>query len=253
MYMIHIAIRLSLLGAALALATAPLQAMQRAAPFAQETPTTYAKFDPIAGSLTLVVAELVSTASLKRDDCPASRVDADGTSHLVICMNPPPSWFKAKVVQHIAGADIGDAFYAVTGSHYGPMKIGAAEPARLMLLNSNGTALEMMRYKSYPVNRRRDGQLYLVLQGGPVFWLPCRTASLKEEIDDRDFDDSLTITREEYDSRWAQHYADYYRVTADSARPRYAIPVDRLQQALKDVPLAAADFSCPPPRLNQQR
>lgn len=252
--MSHIATRLSLLSAALALAlaTAPLQAAQRAAPFAQETPTTYAKFDPVAGSLTLVVAELVSTAYLKGFDCPASQVSADGTSHLVICMNPPPSWFKAKVLQHVAGADIGDAFYAVTGSHYGAMKIGDAEPARLMLLNSNGTALEMMRYKSYPVNRRRDGQLYLVLQGGPIFWLPCRTASLMEEIDDSDFDASLAITREEYDSRWAQHYAHYYRVTTDSARPRYAIPIVRLQQAFRDVPLAAADFSCPPPRLSVQ-
>jgi hypothetical protein len=65
-----------------------------------------------------------------------------------------------------------------------------------------------------------------------------------QEIDDREFATDLAITRAEYDSRWADEFADYYRVTADSVRPRYAIPVARLQQGFRDVPLAAADFSC---------
>lgn len=64
------------------------------------------------------------------------------------------------------------------------------------------------------------------------------------EIDDGEFAADLAITREEYDSRWAKQYAAYYRVSADSVRPRYAIPVASLQQGFKNVPLAAADFSC---------
>jgi hypothetical protein len=39
-------------------------------------------------------------------------------------------------------------------------------------------------------------------------------------------------------------------VDADNVRPRYLIPVARLQQGLKDAPLARADFDC---RLHQGR
>ncbi len=230
------------------LAAGPWQAARATSPFAREVPTSYAKFEEGASSLTLVVAEVVATDYLKGYDCPESRTNADGSTTISLCMDPPPTWFKARVVQHVAGAEIGDDFYAVTGSHWGKMKVGAAEPAKLMLLNSNGTALEMMRYRSWPVAKSRDGQYHLVVQSGPIHWLPCWTASLMQEIDDGTFTADLAITREEYDSRWAERHAAYYRVTADSVRPRYAIPVASLQQGLKDVPLAAADFSCRQPQ-----
>jgi hypothetical protein len=232
---------------AVILAAGPWQAAQATSLFAREVPTTYATFDKNAGSLTLVVAELVATDYLKGYDCPKSRTNADGTTTVFLCLNPAPSWFKARVLQHVAGAEIGDEFYAVTGSHWGAMKVGDAEPAKLMLLNSNGTALEMVRYKSWPVAKSRDGQYHLVVQGGPIHWLPCWTASLMQEIDYGEFAADLAITREEYNSRWAEEYAAFYRVTADSVRPRYEIPVARLQQRLKDVPLVATDFSCRQP------
>ncbi|MCC2971718.1 hypothetical protein [Massilia sp. IC2-476] len=226
------------------LSAGPWQAAQAASPFAREVPTTYPRFEEAAGSLSLVVAELVATDYLKGYDCPKSQARADGSTTVVICMDPPPTWFKAHVLQHVAGADIGGEFYAVTGSHYGAMKVGAAEPARLMLLRSNGSALEMLRYRSWPVATSRDGQYHLIVQGGPIHWLPCWSASLMREIEDGDFAADLAITREEYDSRWAERHASFYRVSADSVRPRYAIPVAGLQQRLKNLPLAAADFSC---------
>lgn len=230
------------------LAAGAWQAAQAAPQFAQEVPTTYPKFEEGAGSLTLVVAELMATDYLKGYDCkPSQARRADGGTTLFLCPNPPPTWFKARTLQQVAGADIGDAFYAVTGSHYGAMKIGAAEPARLMLLRSDGTALEMLRYKSWPVVKSRDGQYHLVVQDGPISWLPCWAASLVQEIDHDQFATDLSIPRDEYDSRWAAQYASFYRVTADSVRPRYAIPVAGLQQQLKTQPLAAADFSCTKP------
>ncbi|MFC0253288.1 hypothetical protein [Massilia consociata] len=145
---------------------APWPAAWAASPFAREVPTTYARFEDGAGSLTLVVTEVVATDYLKGYDCPESRTNADGSTMVSICLNPPPTWFKARVLQHVAGADIGDEFYAVTGSHWGAMKVGPAEPAKLMLLNSNGTALEMLRYRSWPLARSRDGQYHLVVEGG---------------------------------------------------------------------------------------
>ena len=169
---------------------------------------------------------------------------AGGSTTVSICLNPAPTWFKARVLEHVAGAEVGETFYAVTGSHWGAMKVGAAEPAKLMLLNSNGTALEMLRYRSWPLAKSRDGRYHLVLHGGPIHWLPCWTASLMQEIDHERFAADLAITREEYDSRWAKRHAAYYRVTADGVRPRYAIPITALQQGLRDKPLAAADFSC---------
>lgn len=234
---------------AVILAAGPWQAARAASPFAREVPTTYARFEKDAGSLTLVVAELVATDYLKGYDCPpvTTRTNPDGTTTLSLCLGPGPTWFKSRVLQHVAGPDIGEEFYAVTGSHWGAMKVGPAEPATLMLLNSNGTALEMLRYRVWPVTKSRDGQYHLVVQGGPIQWLPCWTASLMQEIDDGEFAADLAITREEYNSRWAEDHAAFYRVTADSVRPRYAIPVARLQQGFKDVPLAAADFSCRPP------
>lgn len=227
-----------------ALAACPWQAALAASPFAREVPTSYAKFDEAAGSLSLVVAQVVATDYLKGYDCPASKTNADGSKTVVVCLNPAPTWFKARVLQQVAGADIGEEFYAVTGSHYGAMKVGAAEPARLMLLHSNGTALEMLRYKYWPVAASRDGQFHIIVQSGPIPWLPCWTASLMREIDDSQFAADLAIPREEYDHRWAGQFAAFYRNTADSVRPRYEIPVALLQQRFKDVPLAAGDFSC---------
>lgn len=226
------------------LAGGPWQAALAASPFARDVPTTYPKFEEGTGGLSLVVAELVATDYLKGYDCPKSETRADGSATVVVCLNPPPTWFKARVLQHVAGAEIGDAFYAVTGSHYGAMKVGAAEPAKLMLLRSNGTALEMLRYRAWPVIKDRNGQYHLIVRSGPISWLPCWTASLMQEIDEGEFADDLAIAREEYDSLWALRHAAYYRVTADSVRPRYAISVARLQQGLKDLPPAASDFSC---------
>jgi hypothetical protein len=233
---------------AVVLAVGPWQAAPAASPFAWEVPTTYTKFGEETGTLTLVVAEVVATDYLKGYDCPKSLVNADGTTTVMICLNPAPTWFKARVLQHVAGAAIGDEFYAVTGSHWGAMKVGAAEPAKLMLLNSNGTALEMMRYRSWPVAKSRDGQYYLVVRSGPIQWLPCWTATLMQEIDYGEFAADLAITREEYDSRWAEEYASFYSVTAESVRPRYTIPVARLRQGMKDLPLVAAQFSCHQPK-----
>ena len=229
---------------AVILAAGPWQAARAASPFAREVPTTYPKFEKGAGSLTLVVAEVVATDYLAGYDCPKSRTNADGTTRVSFCLNPPPTWFKARVLQHVAGAEIGDEFYAVTGSHWGAMKVSAAESAKLMLLSSNGTALEMVRYKSWPVAKSRDGEYYLVVQSGPIHWLPCWTANMMQEIDYGEFAADLAITREEYNSRWAEQHAAFYRVTAKGVRPRYVIPVARLQQGLKDLPLVSADFSC---------
>lgn len=229
------------------IAAGPWQAARAASPFAQEVPATYANFDASGGSLTLVVAELIATDYLKGYDCPKTRTNPDGTVTVAMCLSPPPTWFKARVLQHVAGAEVGDEFYAVTGSHWGAMKVGAGEPAKLMLLNSNGTALEMMRYRYSPVVKSKDGQYHLIVQQGPIHWLPCWTASLMQEIEDDQFATSLAVTREEYNSRWAQDYAAFYRVSDDGVRPRYAIPVASLRQGFKSVPLAAADFSCRQP------
>jgi len=230
---------------ALILTAGPWQAARAGSPFAREMPSTYAKFEEGKGSLSLVVAEVVATDYLAGYDCPKKTgPNADGTITVSVCLNPPPTWFKARVLQHVAGAEIGDAFYAVTGSHWGAMKVGAAEPAKLMLLHSNGTALEMVRYKSWPVVTSRDGQYHLVVQSGSIHWLPCWAANMMQEIDDGEFAADLAITREEYDTRWAEQYAAFYRVTAESVRPRYVIPVARLQQGFKDVPLVSTDFSC---------
>ncbi|MGV7207205.1 hypothetical protein ACLB1G_05055 [Oxalobacteraceae bacterium A2-2] len=237
--------RLISLAAMLAVSSA-----QAASPFAREVPTSYAKFDEDSGRLTLVVAEVVATDYLARYECPKSGPNGDGSYTVSFCLNPPPTWFKARVLEHVAGAEIGDEFYAVTGSHWGAFKVGATEPARLMLLNSNGTALEMVRYRFWPVIQSRNGQYHLVVQSGPIFWLPCWAAEMMEEIDYGDFAADLAITREEYQSRWAEQYAAFYRVDADGVRPRYAIPVARLQLRLKDAPLAPADFAC---RQNQGR
>jgi len=41
----------------------------------------------------------------------------DGTTTVSVCLGAGPTWFKARVLRHVAGANIGDEFYAVTGSH----------------------------------------------------------------------------------------------------------------------------------------
>lgn len=70
------------------------------------------------------MAELVATDYLKGYDCPKSETKADGSATVVVCLDPPPTWFKARVLQHVVGAEIGNVFYAVTGSHYDAMKVG---------------------------------------------------------------------------------------------------------------------------------
>jgi len=65
---------------ALILAAGLWQTAQAASPFAREVPTTYARFEKGAGSLTVVVAELVSTDYLKGYDCPKPKTNADGSA-----------------------------------------------------------------------------------------------------------------------------------------------------------------------------
>ena len=224
---------------AIIVAAAASVQVQAAPPFSEQ-PTVYAEFAKDKESLTLVVAELLATDYLKGYGCPPL-----STTSPIVCLGSSPYWFKARVIKTVAGPEVGDEFYAVTGTHWRAMNVGAGEPPRLMLLNSNGVALEMVRYASWPAIKSKDGQYHLILQSSyPPRWLPCWIYDLKQELDPANFADDLTISHAQYQERFAEDDAAYYRVTQDRVRPRFEISVARLQQTIKQLPAPLTDFTC---------
>ena len=105
----------------------------------------------------------------------------------VLCMDPAPTWFRARVLDTLHGPSLPPRFHGATTSHYGPMQMASPQygKPRLMLLMSDGDRHVMLRYANGFLAEDRQGFLHLVLVNSrPVWWLPCGAMDLKEPIHD---------------------------------------------------------------------
>lgn len=167
-----------------------------------------------------------------------------------ICMDPPPFWFNARIVSTVYGEAPPDSVQVTTGSHFGMAEYTRMEAPQLVLLRTDGNKFVMPRYAKAPLIRAKDGKLYLRTFRKPTLsWLPCETASLREEIYPANFDgEGLEIEKDEFSNYGVESNLSMYRMTRTGAWPRYAIAVDRLRAFFISAgPDAFARFPSAPP------
>jgi hypothetical protein len=154
----------------------------------------------------------------------------------VVCMDPPPTWFRARLLEQVHGDAPPAEFFAATTSHYGPTlrpDEGRAPSPLLMVLASDGQHLVMPRYSNAPVFRDSIGEFHLVVQDEDMpRWLPCGVSVLVAPINDDALAKSAAVSlvdQPRYDDGWD---AEFFRVDKTHAYPRFSIPVRHLSQWL---------------------
>ncbi len=187
----------------------------------------------------LVVAEVV-----EQDYLPS--FDACGQPD-VVCMDPPPTWFRAKLLERVHGDAPPVVFFAATTSHYGPtLRPAEGEPPvpMLMVLASDGDSLVMPRYSNANVFRDSLGAFHLVVgDEDTVSWLPCGISALVSPINDDALAKSAALSLADhprYDEGWDPAF---FRVDQTHAYPRFSIPVAHLAEWLS-AGNATTDLRC---------
>jgi hypothetical protein len=154
----------------------------------------------------------------------------------VICMDPPPSWFKAKVSSTMHGAVAPAELRASTTSHYGKLSEKEAGRPFLLALRTDGDTYVMPRYAKSPLIRNKQGALFLQITSRyPTSWLPCDVSTLIEEVFPENFDDKHSFSVDQLKFRVSQGEKELFKVTGKRAWFRFAIPIDRLHDFLQQV------------------
>ncbi|HEU0151782.1 MAG TPA: hypothetical protein VFQ84_00405 [Arenimonas sp.] len=206
-----------------------------------ERPTTFPEIDPATATYRLAVVELEDQGELPQF--------AACSSPDVLCMDGPPIWFRARVLDTLQGPSLPAQLHGATTSHYGPMQMASPQygKARLMLLMSDGERHVMPRYANGFLAEDRDGFLHLVLvDPRPVWWLPCGAMDLKEPIHDAALARSSRIPLEHYEQFHAPDDSAAYTLRGRHAYPKHSIPMAKLAAWLarrRDLP---ANLQCRP-------
>lgn len=165
----------------------------------------------------------------------------------VVCMDPPPTWFRARRLEQVHGLALPTEFFAATTSHSGATlrpEPGKPPAPVLMVLASDGKQQVMPRYSSAPVFRDSIGDFHLIVVDEDLpRWLPCGLSALVAPISDDALAKSAAWNlgdQPRYDDDWD---AQYFRLDKTYAYPRFSIPVRHLSEwlAARGVP---KDLSC---------
>jgi hypothetical protein len=208
-------------------------------------PTVYPEIDPATATYRLAVVEVEAQGEMP--PFPHCKMPE------VLCMDPAPTWFRARVLDTLHGLSLPPRFHGATTSHYGPMQMASPQygKARLMLLMSDGDRHVMLRYANGFLAEDRVGFLHLVLvHSRPVWWLPCAAMDLKEPIHDADLARASRIPLEEYQRFYASEFSADYIVRGRHAYPRHSLPMAKLAAWLsrqRDLP---ANLQCKPQETN---
>ena len=204
-------------------------------------PTVYPEIDPATATYRLAVVELEAQGALPQF--------AECSSPDVLCMDPPPTWFRARVLDTLHGPSLPPRIHGATTSHYGLMQMASPQygKARLMLLMSDGDRHVMPRYANGFLAEDRDGFLHLVLADPrPVWWLPCGAMDLEEPIHDAALARASRTPLEDYQRFFASEHGAAYVVRGRHAYPRHSLPMAKLAAWLarqRDLP---ANLQCRP-------
>lgn len=162
-----------------------------------------------------------------------------------VCMDPPPFWFKANVVDVVYGKGVPRRLSVATTNHFGMpvMEMFGRKPILISLL-TDGREFLMPRYAMGELTRDKSGSFHLVvLRSEPIWWLPCSVSELREEIDSSDFPGNLELPKENA-KVYMRDSPALFRATANGAMPLYAIPVARIRAHLASLKPTSSQMVC---------
>lgn len=152
----------------------------------------------------------------------------------VICMDPPPFWFRARVVDVVFGSVERTSIVAATTSHYGIELFGLAGEPSLLRLALDGSAIVMPRYAEAALHAGRKGELFVILNGpDPIWWLPCSVMDVVVDIDVDQFADDLLIPAEYVSQEEIAKGEDFLARTDTGFLPKKGLPVSSLGRHLR--------------------
>jgi len=200
-------------------------------------PTSFPDFDIDSASPILVVAKIRPGKYLPQfSSC--SQPD-------VICIDPEPFWFKAKVKSTVFGAPQPKLLHIATTSHYGMSELELRKKEQLVFIRTDGKHFVMPRYAKLNVTKNRHGDYFIIiLAEGPTWWLPCSVQTLREEINPSDFPSDLTISQSWISDYTLKHHRELFHFTEDRATPRFGISLKKLNAHLNSIPPSTLKMSC---------
>lgn len=152
----------------------------------------------------------------------------------VICMDPPPFWFRAQVVDVVFGSVEQTSIVAATTSHYGMESFGMVGGPSLLRLALDGSAIVMPRYAEAVLHADRSGELFVVLDGpDPIWWLPCSVMEVAVDIDVGRFADDLSIPAEHVSQDEVARGEGFLARTDSGFLPKKGLPVASLERHLR--------------------
>ncbi len=152
----------------------------------------------------------------------------------VLCMDPPPFWFRARILDVVFGSIGRTSIVAATTSHYGMEQFGQHGKASLIRLAVAGSAIVMPRYAEAVLHADRSGALFIVLDDpDPIWWLPCSVVETVVDIDPGQFADDLLIPADFLSEDEIARRGSFLHRTDTGFSPRKAIPVSGLEQHLR--------------------
>ena len=207
---------------------------------AGEAPTSFPSLEQPVRTV-LAVAELGPGTELPQfSNC--GRQDGDV---ITICMDPPPFWIKATILETVFGAALPPALYLSTTSHYGVRDY--SNGAYLIAIKTDGKQFIMPKYAHLELVRNKQGDLYFFLRSPhPAWWLPCNVSSLREEIDSRDFDHLQENAGVDVGTYSVTKFPELFRVTGKRAVPRFGVAINRLREHLAMNAVQAEELACNP-------
>ena len=164
----------------------------------------------------------------------------------VICIDPPPFWFSARIAKLVYGEAVGDHLKIATTSHYGMDSFleSVGDRAILIALVSNGDRYVMPRYASADLAQDRSGNFHLLLlEKRAPSWLPCAAWEMRREVQPVDFREDISLRGENAGYRQRQA-PDMFRRVGKKTVPRYAIPMDLLSTRLSEIAPTAHEMAC---------
>lgn len=196
-------------------------------------PEVYPSIDPQQARPLLVVAGVEPGAHF----APFPECDKPD----VLCMDPAPFWFRARVLMKVFGQDVPPNLEVATTSHYGMQGYGNDDQPRLVYIQTDGDHFVMPRYASGRLLRSRTGELYLLtLQVPELSWLPCSVAGLREPMGPRDFP---ALKGGEF-GHYAQAHPELFQPARGGAVPGFGISIARLSQHLHKLAPSIDDMEC---------
>lgn len=220
-------------------------------------PATFPMLDPAATRPVVVLANLSVAGGVKLPklkDCltPDQRFKASDTIARHPCTDAEPYAFRASAVKPVYGSALPATFYIATTGAQGLRNFNHGNVATAMLVLTDNKHAVMPRNARARVWSDSAGGQWIVVDGKrPPAFLPCSVASLMQDLPQ---DKIVANQYGELGQPFPESRGDPgEQVTvAGRLRPRFGIPVSRLQVHLATLKPGLADIWCEPAGVDAQ-